>query len=153
VARFPHGVRSMTIRHDIDLGCTQKTFRRYEPTCSALAWTGLILIACLMPGRWLPEPPTVRGSHAISNGDKLVHFSMFLVFGLLWSRDCQPSLRPLQVLAGGLALGILTELGQELPMLGRDGDFWDFVADGLGVAAGALAAVKFHRFCSREKPG
>ena len=91
----------------------------------------------------------------IGNSDKNTHMIAFFVLSYLarlgWSR--KGAFR----IAGALVLfGILIELTQATPMLHRDADAWDVVADTCGVAlglvAGALALFLFRRLQSRLRP-
>ena len=72
--------------------------------------------------------------------DKLIHFSMFAVFGLLWMRVGSAGGRRGKVLAGGIILAVVTELGQLIPVLGRDAGLLDALADTGGLIAGIVAA-------------
>jgi VanZ family protein len=108
----------------------------------AWGWTALILVLCWTPGRWLPvHEPGTGGGPAIQK-DKLVHFTMFAVFGTLWMRAVRTSRGAGTLLVSGLAFAAVTELGQDLPFIGRDGDVYDALADstGLVVAVGVWLA-------------
>ena len=102
-----------------------------------LAWLGtcLIVTLCLWPKTWLParEASPRNAPHA----DKVIHFAMFAVFGLLWMRVGPVSrARVGLVLAAAVALAIGTELLQGLPLIARDPDPFDAIADVLGGAMG-----------------
>ncbi len=64
----------------------------------------------------------------------MVHFVLFLVFGVLWGRS-----RPLVGLGIAVATAVVTELAQSLEVVGRDADLWD----GLSDVAGALVGLAF----------
>ncbi len=106
----------------------------------ALAWTIVVLALCLVPSRWLPVPEVgLSSSQFLVPRDKLVHYGMFASLAILWMR-----LRPTwgwtgTVCVGGLALAILTELGQGLPMIARDADALDAFADAVGTFSGVGA--------------
>jgi VanZ family protein len=111
------------------------------PLALAIAWTALILIACLTPRELLPDEDRTGLALGLAHPDKLVHFSLFAVFAVLWCRVRQPRIRPVYVLVAGVLLAGLTELAQELPFIHRDGDIWDALADSLGAVAGTVVWV------------
>ncbi len=96
----------------------------------ALAWTVLVLVLCWIPGRWLgQEAPG-------SQFDKLAHAGMFAVFSWLWAWAVAPSMRTARILGAGLLLALVTEVGQAVPLIGRDADPRDVLADSIGVGVG-----------------
>jgi hypothetical protein len=111
-----------------------------------LAWLGTFLVValCLFPKRSMPV--SEGSAIVIPHLDKLLHFSMFAFLGLLWTfalRSPMP-LRATKVFLVTLALAIGTELGQGHPLVQRDPDRYDAIADTLGGAAGiALAGTWF----------
>ena len=96
----------------------------------ALAWTVLVLVLCWIPGRWL--------GHEVPGGqsDKLAHAGMFAVFSWLWAWAVAPSMRTARILGAGLLLALVTEVGQAVPLIGRDPDPLDALADSIGVGVG-----------------
>ena len=102
----------------------------------ALLWGALILLLCLMPGRALPA---WHWADLISV-DKLVHAGLFAVLAILVLRalGTRRSGQRSMLAAMGLcvAYGGGLELLQMLPDLGRRGDWNDFIANSVGVAAG-----------------
>lgn len=106
----------------------------------ASAWTVVLLALCLAPSYWLPvsEAP-LPSSYFPMPGDKMVHFGSFSLLSFLWMRVMPTRGWTAQVIVGGLALAILTELGQGLPMIGRDPDTADALADAVGTFAGVGA--------------
>ena len=66
--------------------------------------------------------------------DKANHFIAFYVLAALAGAGF-PKTRPLLILAGLMAYGGAIELIQALPMVGRDAEVGDWIADGVGVAA------------------
>ena len=85
---------------------------------------------------WLAFRPVA----AIETGlpwDKANHAAAFVVLtvlaGLGWPRS--PGIARVAIL---LAAGVMIELVQGLPQIGRDADVWDVVADGVGIAAGLV---------------
>ncbi len=71
--------------------------------------------------------------------DKANHFIAFYVLGGLGAASF-PRSRVLLVAGGLMAFGGAIELVQALPFVGRDAEFWDWFADGVGLA-GALAPL------------
>jgi hypothetical protein len=106
----------------------------------AVAWTVAVLVACWTPKSRLPVPEQGAASFRIPHLDKAVHLGMFSVFGVLWMRAGGSRGWAPYVLAGGLALAVASELGQGLPIVGRDPDAVDTLADAAGVALGTWAA-------------
>lgn len=109
----------------------------------ASAWTLVILALCWIPSHLLRVKESGPRPFLFAHIDKLVHFSLFAGFAFLWARVGRP--RAGLVLAAGVALAILTELGQELPIVGRDADVLDGLADAIGVAVGLLAFEAIRR--------
>lgn len=109
----------------------------------AVLWTLLILLGC-----WLPPSILARSGHAETGGpimgfiprDKFVHTVMFAGFGALWMAALPPRRRVLKVVAAGLLLAAATELGQELPLVNRDANLPDAIADGVGVLIGVACS-------------
>lgn len=119
-------------------------------TWLAIAWTALILILCWTPPSRLPMSEEGPSFFHLAGLDKIIHGAIFAVFALLWRRATSPGSAPI-VAVSGLALAVITEIGQATPMVGRDGDLWDAIADLAGVAAGlALAAWLWRRGPRRE---
>ena len=104
----------------------------------ALLWALLILLLCLMPGAALPAWHWAD----LLNVDKGAHAGLFAVLVLLCLRALQSgdaagsSQAALLLALGCTAYGGGLELLQMLPALGRRGDWNDFAANTIGVAAG-----------------
>jgi hypothetical protein len=96
----------------------------------ALAWTVLVLVLCWIPGRSLGLE--VPGDQT----DKLAHAGMFAVFSWLWAWAVAPSMRTARILGAGLLLAVVTEIGQAVPLICRDPDPLDALADSIGVGFG-----------------
>ena len=101
------------------------------------AWFGTVLIValCLWPKNLLPTSET--SSKNPPHADKVVHLAMFAVFGLLWMR-VHPSSRStaMFVFLAGVGLAIGTEVAQGLPLIARDPDPLDALADVVGTVVG-----------------
>lgn len=106
----------------------------------------MILLATLTPGQQLPKTPDINGF------DKFVHFSLFLVWALLYNRagikDMDEKLNKKRFITNylvfGIVIGILVEyLQQHIP--GRSFDYWDIVANISGATIGTVGFYILHR--------
>jgi VanZ family protein len=92
--------------------------------------------------------PVSEGSAiVIPHVDKLIHFAMFGFLGLLWTlalRGPMP-LRVTRVFLVTVTLAVGTELAQGHPLIQRDPDRYDAIADTLGGAAGIAMATAWLR--------
>jgi VanZ family protein len=123
----------------------RRRLARAHPALLATAWTVIILVICLTP-RLLP--PNTSGEVPIYvrlHFDKFIHIFLFYVYGFLWMRVGRSPYRAAWVLAGGVALAILTEWLQALPQIGRSTDLLDGLADALGVVIGIWVFVRLSR--------
>ena len=119
----------------------------------AVLWTGGIVIACSIPASSLsPIEPAL-------SADKLIHFALFAVFGLLWMRafcppDAAASLRrhSLSLLGGGSLFAIGTEVYQHLLPIQRRGDPYDALADGGGLLVAVVVYALLVRSGDRSEP-
>jgi hypothetical protein len=73
-----------------------------------------------------------------------VHGALFAGFSFLWMRAARSRRGQLGVVVVGLILAVSTEFGQSLPLVGRDADPLDGLADvvGLILGIGAACALK-----------
>ncbi|MFO0951775.1 MAG: VanZ family protein [Isosphaeraceae bacterium] len=112
-----------------------------------LAWaaTLVVIVLCLWPATWIPRGE--KSSGRLPHLDKLIHFSMFAMFGAAWMSARPGGSRRQRwvagVVAAGLALAVGTEAAQALPFVQRDPDPADALADatGLAVAVTIFAAI------------
>ncbi len=102
-------------------------------------WTLVILVLCWIPRLILGATETVPKPFLVPNFDKLIHMGLFAVFAVLWMRVGSSGRRAWWILAAGVALAVVTELGQMVPIVNRDCSIGDGVADSLGVIAGLVA--------------
>jgi hypothetical protein len=105
---------------------------------SALLWTLVILVLCWTPDVMLPvvEGPDTYLFRVI-HIDKFVHAGLFAVFSVLWLRALPVGNRRfLWVALAGAALAALTEIVQNVPIIHREGEVSDAVADFVGVLLG-----------------
>ena len=92
----------------------------------------------------LPERDISQfGFHIGFHYDKLNHFSAFAVLGLVGSFGWRK--QPAKLAVFLLFIGALIEILQGLPLIGRDRDFFDWVADLLGVVLGVGASLWLQR--------
>lgn len=97
----------------------------------AISWTILIFIGCSMPGKELPK------LGLFDNFDKLVHFTFFVVFFVLWyMRFSIHTKSALVILTIAIIYGFGIEFYQKHFVAGRSFDVWDGVADTLGALCG-----------------
>ncbi len=113
-------------------------------TLLAIAWTALILILCWTPPRHLPLSETGPSFLQLAVADKVIHAGIFAVFAVLWRSATSSASAPI-IAVSGLALAVITELGQATPMVGRDASFGDGIADTAGVAIGLIVAARLAR--------
>ena len=93
----------------------------------AILWTLLILLACSWPGKDIPEAP-------VAGFDKIVHSGLFVVWTVLWLL-VYPS-KSKQVIILGIVYGLGLEFYQQILPFDRTFDWWDAVADSVGVLLG-----------------
>lgn len=119
---------------------------------AALFWTLLIMAVCWVPIGMFPTGGGGEHPRAFPHLDKVVHAGIFAIFGLLWLRALPGKARFLVVAAAGLALAVVTEYGQSLPIVGRDGDVADGVCDVIGVVLAYPLFLLFFRRTRDERP-
>ena len=111
---------------------------------AAILWTVAIFVGTWLPSGALPHPEIEDATFfRLIPLDKIAHAGMFAGFGFLWLKAYRRSKPPVRgVLAAGLFIAVLTEVGQATAWVGRDGDVWDVLADGVGLVLGiALVGV------------
>ena len=106
----------------------------------ACVWTLVIMILCWMPTSGIEIQGDDSRYLRIPHLDKVVHAGMFALFGWLWTIAAGGGRRGWAVLAAGLVMAVGTEVVQGLPMVGRDPDVWDGLADTVGVTIGIASA-------------
>ncbi len=100
---------------------------------TSLAWIATVVIValCLWPKAWMPVRE--KTASAPRHTDKVIHFAMFAAYGILWTRGRTPTpKRAAAVFAGAVVLAVATELLQGLPVISRDPDPLDALADVVG---------------------
>ena len=124
-------------------------FRKLWP---AFAWALFILILTGTPGKYIPSVTSFWDWLA---PDKIVHVGVFatlsflILFGLREQYFVSNRRYLFVISAVGLSLayGLLTEVLQAYVFIGRDGNYFDFYADGIGAFAGWLA---FNVVCRKK---
>lgn len=81
----------------------------------------------------LPHPPHIPGNPS----DKLQHIGAFVTLAVLGS-FAYPAVALTALLVRLSIFGAVIELIQAIPVLHRDCDFWDWVADTIAVTMGLL---------------
>ena len=112
----------------------------------AWAWTALIFVLCWTPRAFVPEGEGASRPFPIPYFDKFIHLALFAGFSFWWM--VAGTLRARWVIAAGLLATLVSELGQMAPVVNRDANWPDGLADGLGLLAGL---VVYHR-ASRRFP-
>lgn len=105
--------------------------RREGRLATGIAALAIMIIAC-MPG------PV--GTPSLFGWDKLDHISAFVALTLL-ARAGWPSAPRWRTFAGLLGYGLVIELIQSLPVIGRTGSVTDMVANAIGIALGLAVAL------------
>lgn len=96
-------------------------------TWPGIIWTLLILVACTWPGKDIPAAP-------VMGFDKLVHSGLFTAWAILWLLAYPQKNRT--IVLAGMAYGLGLEFYQQLLPFDRTFDWWDAVADAVGVLIG-----------------
>lgn len=117
---------------------------RFRKVLSTL-WTILILALCWIPSGWLKFEESESAGLHIPHLDKIVHGGIFTCFALLWMGAFGGRRPWLRILAAGVVLAVVSELGQNLPMLGRDGNVEDGLTDVAGLIVGLALSPLFER--------
>jgi VanZ family protein len=106
----------------------------------AVLWTLAIMTVCWLPRHVVREIEDDSSWFKIPNFDKLVHCAIFVVFSILWARVWSARRQFAWVILAGLGLAVVTEVVQELPVVGRDASLYDALTDIVGVLIGIAAA-------------
>ena len=106
----------------------------------ATLWTLAIMVLCWMPGSVVKRVEESSSWFELPNLDKVVHWGIFVVFAVLWLRTVDSRWRYAWVALGGLALAVITELGQTIPAINRNAGFDDGITDLIGVGIGLAVA-------------
>jgi hypothetical protein len=96
----------------------------------AVGLTAYVVVQCLVPPKMVPN---------LHVNDKLEHAGAFGLMTFLYAGVLERRRFPL-LIAGMLLLGAGIEIAQGAMGLGRVMDFWDWVADAVGVFAAVFPA-------------
>jgi VanZ family protein len=107
-----------------------------------LFWPALLYIVW---GELTPHPP----HWTALVWDKALHFTAYFGLATLAAFAWGLTRRYLAAAIGLFVLSCVLEIVQGF--IGRDADLLDEISNGLGIAAGALAALALIRFVQREK--
>ena len=116
----------------------------------AWSWTLVILFLCWIPRMFLGGSEGGHKPLFVPNFDKFVHMSIFAMYAFLWMRVGTSGRRAWWILASGVALAVITELGQLVPIVNRDCNLADGLADSLGVVTGLAAYGLFQKILERR---
>jgi VanZ family protein len=108
-----------------------------------VGYVALMMLVFLVP---VPAAPLAESNHV----DKLVHFTVFLGFALLYHIDHTSRAGWTFLISFAFAAGI--ELAQwGLPY--REGDWWDFVVGAAGATVGTVLMLLIERQAQRVAEG
>jgi len=108
----------------------------------ALVWTLVIMVLCWLPRNLVQQVEGESSWFKIPNLDKVVHCGIFVIFSILWLRVGSVRRRFGRVALGGFVLAVVTELVQQLPVVGRDASVADALTDVIGVLIGIAIASR-----------
>ncbi len=90
-------------------------------------WTFLVVLACVWPGKDIPEAP-------MPGFDKIVHAGLFTTWTVLWL--CIFPANTKWVVIAGIFLALGTEICQDLLPIDRTFDWLDALTDAAGIFLG-----------------
>lgn len=122
-----------------------------KPLLPGLLWTMLIALLTLIPGNYIPR---VTSFLDWISPDKLVHLFIFGVYAYLLIAGFRKQkagliTREYAVLSSlliGMVFAIFTEAMQKFVIPGRNGNYFDFLADILGLLLGWMIWSIVKRF-------
>lgn len=118
--------------------------RRWLPP---LFWAGVILIATSLPASLVPPQASAY--------DKVLHFTVYALFGVLLTRELAQTRKPwraaLAAIVIAAAFGAADEWHQQF-IPGRSTEMADWRADSMGAALGAVLFVGFSRMRQPKTP-
>ena len=116
----------------------------------AIAWAIGIIILTGMPSSFIPRTITFLDW---ASPDKIVHFILFggqsflilYAFREQYFEGNKRFLIAAVAISIGIVYGLLTEVLQHYVFVGRNGNSFDFLADGVGAFIGFLAFYLYYR--------
>lgn len=108
-------------------------------------WLAIICYGLFIPAGNLPSKPFL----SIPHFDKMVHFALFFGLCILLFKPFKKLNLKYYIIAPAisLSLGILLETTQQMVTASRSSDFYDFLANTMGI----VAATLFYYFFVSEK--
>jgi hypothetical protein len=131
-------------------GAGWQAIARGRPRLVAVAWTVLLLSACLAPKQLVPDERAFTARRHLPPLDLAVHLALFAGFTASWLRVGRSPRRWLAIAAAGLFLAVATELAQGLPIINRDPNLLDAAADIAGVLVGLIGMASLLRLRGRS---
>ena len=116
----------------------------------AWCWTVVILALCWFPREYMGINERSPRPFFVPNFDKLVHLGIFAVFATLWMRVGSSGRRAWWIFLAGVALAIISEVGQQSSLVNRDANVADGLADTAGVIVGLIAFGAYRRHLERR---
>jgi len=110
----------------------------------ASLWTLLMFIGSLLPKAAIEREKLID----IPNLDKIVHFTMYFGFVLLWNfafQQKRKNVSPYYIFAVSIAFGLIIETLQFWMNLGRNFELYDIIANIIGSILGLIAFYKFFK--------
>jgi len=117
-----------------------------------LLWTAFIFVLIALPGNYFPQPtPFIK----LFSPDKIIHLILFAPFSFLflqtpWVKNATNTKSYFYALILGIVYASCTELLQFFVFVGRNGNYFDAIADIFGVLIGVFL---FHIKMKRLKKG
>jgi VanZ family protein len=126
---------------------TESRSRAFRAWIPALVWAATIFVLSSLPGSAYPKTDVV-------GADKIVHFGLYGILSALSVRGLARAtgLKTLALIAAGAALATLYGMTDEFHQRfvpGRNSDWADVLADGIGALLGASVTVAVLR---RRRP-
>lgn len=115
-----------------------------KPLLPLLIWTLIIVLLTLTPGNYIPK---ITSFLDWLSPDKIVHLFLFGIYAILLFEGIRRQswnlyLRKKAVFTGfwvGMVFAIFTEVMQKYVIPGRNGSYYDFLADTLGLFVGYVS--------------
>lgn len=114
---------------------------------AAITWTAAIFLACWFPSDRLSIKESSSHTIMIPHADKIVHFSLFTIFSILWVRLGSDRHSLIMIVLSGVVIATLSEVGQAHPWVNRDPDLFDVIADFLGLLTGVAIGLMRSPYC------
>jgi len=118
----------------------------------AITWTVAIMVMCWIPITiHLPERDPNGWEILLPDLDKAVHFGIFSIFAVLWFLALPIPGRSWKIFIAAIALAIVTELVQRLPIVGRSCDLDDALYDIIGVIFALAFMIGIQAIVNRKR--